>query len=63
MKVMVIESLADELIPERYAKTVMNSAKRLTHWKTIEVSQQDYDRYESLRIELDDLVEELKGDN
>lgn len=60
MKLMVIESKVDELIPERYAKNVMVSSKRITHWETIEVSDSDYEEYERLRIELDDLVYELK---
>lgn len=60
MKLMVIESKVDELIPERYAKTVMVSSKRITHWDTIEVTEDDYQEYERLRIELEDLVYELK---
>lgn len=60
MKLMVIESKVDELIPERYAKNVMTSSKRITHWDTIEVSEDDYQEYEKLRIELEDLVYELK---
>ena len=60
MKLMVIESKVDELIPEYYEKTVMQSSKRITHWETIEVSDDDYQEYERLRIELEDLVYELK---
>lgn len=60
MKLMVIESKVDELIPERYAKNVMTNSKRITHWDTIEVTDHDYQEYERLRIELEDLVHELK---
>ena len=63
MKVMVIESKVDELIPERYKEQVMNGSHRITHWQTIEVSAADYERYEELRIELSELIDELRGDN
>lgn len=61
MQLMVIESKLLELIPERYADTAMQSSQRLTHWETIEVSDEDYQRYEDLRIELDELIDELRG--
>lgn len=57
---MLIESKLLELIPERYADTAMQSSQRLTHWETITVSEEDYQRYEDLRIELDELIEELR---
>jgi hypothetical protein len=60
MKMMVIESKTDELVPERYAANVMESSKRITHWDTIEVSEDDYYRYEGLRIALEELVIEIK---
>lgn len=63
MRVMVIESKFDELIDERYADTAMECSTRLTHWDTIEISEDDYQRYEDLRLELEDLVWELKGRN
>lgn len=61
MKVMVIESLSDELIDERYAETIMLSSKSITHWDTIEVSAEDYQRYEQLRLDLYELTEEIKA--
>ena len=60
MKMLVIESRVDELIPERYAATIMSAANRIKHWDTIEVEQGDYLRYEELRIALDDLLTEIK---
>lgn len=61
MRVMLIESKLLELIPERYGDTAMESSKRLSHWETIDVSDDDYQRYEDLRIELDELIDELRG--
>ena len=61
MRVMLIESKLLELIPERYGDSAMQSSQRLSHWETIEVSDEDYQRYEDLRIELDELIDELRG--
>ena len=63
MQLMLIESKLLELIPERYADTAMQSSQRLSHWETITVSEDDYQRYEDLRIELDELIEELREKN
>ena len=63
MRVMVIECKSDELVDERYKDTIMHSSKSLVHWDTIEISRDDYQRYEDLRIELDELVMQLKGSN
>lgn len=63
MQLMLIESKLLELIPERYADTAMQSSQRLAHWETITVSEDDYQRYEDLRIELDELIEELREKN
>jgi hypothetical protein len=60
---MVIETKGDELIDERYKDTIMQSSHSLTHWDTIEVSREDYERYERLRIELYELTQELKEKN
>jgi hypothetical protein len=60
MRVMVIESKTDQLVPERYAANVMQSSNRITHWDTIEVSEDDYYRYERLEMQLEELVYELK---
>ena len=38
----------------------MQSSNRITHWETIEVTDTAYEDYERLRIELEDLVQELK---
>ena len=59
MRVMLIESKVDGLIDERYKDTVMNNADNLVHWDTLEISEDDYRRYEDLRIELDELTQEL----
>ena len=63
MRVMVIESKLLELIDERYADTAMKSSQRLSHWETITVSEDDYQRYEDLRIELEELIDELRVKN
>ena len=60
MKVMLIESASDELVPERYAETVMKGAHRRTHWKTLEISEKDFQRYEELRLALDELLTALQ---
>lgn len=60
MRLMVIESKVDELVPEIYKETAMISSKRVTHWETIEVTDTAYHEYERLRIELEDLVQEMK---
>jgi hypothetical protein len=59
MKLLVVESVTDELIPERYKETWGISNKKI--WDTIEVSDADFQRYEELRIALDELKEELKN--
>jgi hypothetical protein len=59
MRVMLIESKIDGLIEERYKETVMNNADNLVHWDTLEISEDDYRRYEDLRIELYELTQEL----
>jgi len=59
MRVMLIESKVDGLIDERYKDTVMNNADNLVHWDTLEISEDDYRRYEDLRIELYELTQEL----
>jgi hypothetical protein len=61
MRVMLIESKIDGLIEERYKETVMNNADNLVHWDTLEISREDYQRYEDLRTELYELVETLRG--
>ena len=61
MRVMLIESKVDGLIEERYKETAMNNADNLVHWDTLEISREDYQRYEELRIELYELVETLRG--
>lgn len=65
MKVMVIEKKRDELVDNRYAPTVMASGDSLTHWQTIEVNEVDFGYYEAVRLELENLIEELieKGRN
>ena len=59
MRVMLIESKVDGLIDERHKDTVMNNADNLVHWDTLEISEDDYRRYEDLRIELYELTQEL----
>jgi len=59
MRVMLVESKVDGLIDERYKDTVMNNADNLVHWDTLEISEDDYRRYEDLRIELYELTQEL----
>jgi len=59
MRVMLIESKIDGLIDERYKDTVMNDSTHLVHWDTLEISEDDYRRYEDLRIELYELTQEL----
>ena len=59
MRVMLIEGTIDTLIEERYKDTVMNNADNLVHWDTLEISEDDYRRYEDLRIELYELTQEL----
>ena len=60
MRLMVIETKVDELVPEMYKDTIMQSSKSITHWETIEVTDTAYEDYERLRIELEDLVQEMK---
>ena len=60
MRVMLIEGTIDTLIEERYKDTVMNNADNLVHWDTLEIPQEDYQRYEDLRAELYELTEQLK---
>jgi hypothetical protein len=60
MRVMLIEGTIDTLIEERYKDTVMNDSTHLVHWDTLEISEDDYRRYEELRIELYELTEQLK---
>ena len=59
MRVMLIEGTIDTLIEERYKDTVMNNSDNLVHWDTLEISEDDYRRYEDLRIELYELTQEL----
>jgi len=59
MRVMLIESKVDGLIDERYKDTVMNNSTHLVHWDTLEISEEDYQTYEELRIELYELTERL----
>jgi hypothetical protein len=61
MRVMLIESKVDELIDERYKDTIMAHADKLVHWDTLEISQENYQRYEDLRTELYELIETLKS--
>lgn len=61
MKVLLIESLVDELVPEQYKDTVMTSSRRVTHWETLEITEEQFRRYEELRIALYEMVEELRG--
>lgn len=63
MRVMLIESASDELVPESYAKTVMKGAHRKTHWKTLEISEEDFQRYEELRLALNELLTELQEED
>jgi hypothetical protein len=63
MRVMVIETKGDELLDARYENNAMESSHRLRHWGDIEISDDDYERYERLRIELYELIEELKEKN
>ena len=56
---MLIEGTIDTLIEERYKDTVMNNSDNLVHWDTLEISEDDYRRYEDLRIELYELTQEL----
>jgi hypothetical protein len=60
LQVMVIESKLLELIPARYADTVMESSQRLSHWETVELSHEDYEHYEELRLELDELIDSAR---
>lgn len=60
MQVMVIETKRDELVDTRYSPTVMGAADRLMHWETIEVTAEDYGYYESVRVELENVIEKLK---
>jgi hypothetical protein len=41
----------------------MENSHRLRHWFDIEISSEDYERYERLRTELWELTEELKGND
>lgn len=61
MKVLLIESLVDELVPEQYKDTIMTSSDRVTHWETLEITEEQFRRYEELRIALYEMVEELRG--
>lgn len=58
MRLLVVESINDELIPEMYRESWGISDKKI--WETIEASDADFQKYEELRIALDDLKEEMK---
>lgn len=58
MRLLVVESINDELIPEMYKETWGISDKDI--WEVIEASDADFQRYEELRIALDDVKEEMK---
>jgi hypothetical protein len=60
---MVIETKSDELLDARYEHNAMENSHRLRHWCDIEISREDYERYERLRIELYELTQELKEKN
>jgi hypothetical protein len=59
IRLLVVESVTDELIPERYRESWGISNRKI--WETIEVSHADFQRYEELRIALDELKEEMKN--
>ena len=60
MKMALIETMKDELIQERYAYIALNS-KATIHWDTIEITEEQYHKYEELRIALDDYTNELRS--
>jgi len=60
MKMALIETMKDELIQERYAYIALNP-KATIHWDTIEITEEQYHKYEELRIALDDYTNELRS--
>jgi hypothetical protein len=58
MKMALIETMKDELIQERYVTTALT--RKAIHWDTIEITEEQYHKYEELRIALDDYTQELR---
>ena len=58
-KVMLVSATVDALIEERYRKSLENDPE-LVIWDTFEVDPELLQRYEDLRIELYELVEEIR---
>jgi hypothetical protein len=60
MKMALIETMKDELIQERFVTSAL-TAKATIHWDTIEITDEQYYKYEELRIALDDYTNELRS--
>lgn len=58
-KVMLVSATVDALIEERYRQSLENDPE-LVIWDTFEVDPELLQRYEDLRIELYELVEEIR---
>lgn len=58
-KVMLVSATVDALIEERYRNSIENDPE-LVIWDTFEVDPKLLQRYEDLRIELYELVEEIR---
>lgn len=63
MKVVYVEGKTEELIPAENSEDY----EGYEVWDTLEISDEEFDRYELLRIELYDLVQEItaraRGEN
>lgn len=58
-KLLLVENLSDELIPEEYADSWGIESK--TIWATLEATESDFQEYESLRLALEEKLEQIRG--
>ena len=60
-KVLLVENVSDELIPEEYADSWGIQGK--TIWATFEVTESDFQEYESLRLALQEKLDQIREVN
>ena len=60
-KLLLVENVSDELIPEEYADSW--GIQQKTIWATLEATESDFQEYESLRLALQEKLEQIREAN